>query len=117
MIRTLNVLIAVLAVVAASGPAAANSETLTEEEFRAEIVGRTITAQRGFITMKAIHRADGTSSLRSSFRNSEGTWRFERGQVCVRWEKLRNGQERCGALTRIGNGRYRGQRGIEFQVQ
>ncbi|MEO1649375.1 MAG: hypothetical protein AAFR60_00150, partial [Pseudomonadota bacterium] len=91
-------LVAATVLAALSGPALADSTTLTESQFRDEIVGRELQASRGLITIRAIHRADGTSSMRSSFRNSEGAWRFADGRVCVRWERLREGKERCSAL-------------------
>lgn len=97
--------------------ATAHAQPLTEQEFRDEIVDRTFKVQRGFMTIRAIHRSDGTSSMRSSMRNSEGSWRFEDGRICVRWERLRNGEERCGTMSRVGNGQYQTANGMTLTLE
>lgn len=107
-----------IAIAVAFPPAVALAATLDDEELRQQIIGRTLKALMGPVTMRVQHMPDGSSTLRSSRRNDEGRWQIRQGQLCVRWQNLNGGEESCSTLTPLGDGRYRSsRRGMVLEVE
>lgn len=84
--RSLQFLIVCVVLVTALGAAAEQSALLTGEELRAEIVGVELEGRRLGVTIKILHDSDGTSTIRSRFRNRDGTWEIVGNQLCVTWQ-------------------------------
>lgn len=72
----------------------------------------------GFMTVRVLHRADGSSVMRSSMGNGEGNWTIRDNRICVRWQKRNSGNEQCVGLVALGDGRYRSSmRGLVLTVE
>ncbi|MEO0618780.1 MAG: hypothetical protein AAFZ01_05815 [Pseudomonadota bacterium] len=70
------------------------------------------------MTVRVIHREDGTSSLRSIMRNADGRWSIEGNQICVDREGGMKPPAHCQSLERTGDGKYRSSmRGMILTVE
>lgn len=109
----------ILAVLASSQLALpADAAPLDAEGLQDQIIGRVLKRKRGPITMRVQHRADGTSIMRSTFRNDEGRWKIRGNQICVRWNNHNDGRSTCLALEPTADGRYKTSgRGLILEVE
>ncbi|MEM6496641.1 MAG: hypothetical protein AAF709_07945 [Pseudomonadota bacterium] len=91
---------------------------LDDNGLKREIIGRTLSASMGFISMRVLHRPDGTSVMRGTMGSDNGRWEIVSGQICVRWPNRSNGEQRCMSLEPLGNGKYRSSfRGIVLTAE
>jgi hypothetical protein len=96
----------VAAGVSSAGSAAGEQAPLGAAEISAQVIGNTLWAETE-ISAFVFLAADGRASWRSGRapEQDSGRWRVEdSGQLCVRWEQVNAGQERCGNVTRSGRG-------------
>ncbi|GGK18215.1 hypothetical protein [Salinarimonas ramus] len=101
----------VLAGLAAADIDARAQGTLSREEIRALVDGKTYrfeVPQRGFARTTTID-ADGAQALTSNIPGIEtdtGSWRIAGNELCSRWTKIRNGDESCQTVTPQSDTRY-----------
>lgn len=103
--KTLVALAAVLCMTLTTQPAIA--ATLDNDGLRQEIIGTVLKASMGFMTVRVLHRPDGTSIMRGSMGSDNGSWNIKGGKICVRWQNRNKGQEQCMSLQPLGNGQYK----------
>lgn len=94
------------------------AKPLDDEGLKREIIGRVLSASMGFMSIRVLHRADGTSVMRGSMGGDEGRWQIKNSKICVRWQNRNSGNERCMSLEPLGNGKYRSSmRGIVLTAE
>ncbi len=84
-------------------PNVAYTKTLTAEEIRGQLLGRTLCIKvRDGSDVCVIHSANGTSRVVVGPRQN-GKWRFQGNKHCVTWEKIRSGKEGCITYSKQGS--------------
>lgn len=88
---------------------------LSEDEIQASLVGKTIQGKRMGMTMQIRLDADGSAAMRSTVMDDTGDWRINGQELCMKWQRFNNGQERCSLVSQEKDG-YRLQGGPLMKV-
>ena len=104
------------ALVAIAVPAVA--ATLDDDGLQREIIGNVLKGSMGPMTVRVLHRADGSSVMQGTMGSDEGRWSIQQGQLCVQWNTFGRGELSCATLEPLGDGRYRSsRRGIVLEIE
>lgn len=77
-------------------PATAQQDDWTPEKIRSEWVGKKLLVRgsNGQL-MDLWFRADGAIEIAGNNFSDSGTWRLNESGYCAKWQRIRNGEERC----------------------
>lgn len=95
----------------------AYAATLTAQEIKSEMLGKTITTRRFGMRITMRYNPDRTVSARSALGNLNGTWRPQGNRVCTTFPSGPAKGTDCVSFTRLGDNRYRSSAGVVFRVQ
>lgn len=89
----------------------AEAARLTEQQFRAEIVGGTLVGSRFGLKVRLSFRDDGSVLINSPRGPATGTWSFKNGEICTLITSGPRKGGRCGWMEKVGDGQYRNKQG------
>lgn len=95
----------------------AYASTLTAQEIRSEMLGKTITTRRFGMRITMRYNPDRTVSARSALGSINGTWQAQGNRVCTTFPSGPAKGTDCVSFTRLGDNRYRSSAGVVFRVQ
>lgn len=91
-------------IIAANPGVTAAESLMTPDEIKnawigKKLLGRTPTGVMFDFTM----RTDGTAEIVGINWSDVGTWRFSKNGYCTKWNRIREGQERCVTVVKNGS--------------
>ncbi|WP_417768521.1 hypothetical protein [Stappia sp.] len=98
-----------------AGSATATAAGLGADEFKQELVGKTITwhgEKNPSVGGKAVFTNDGVQKIFDlkgikGMTEDTGKWWFEGNKICNQFKKIRKGKKACQDVTSLGGGKYR----------
>lgn len=102
--RTLAAPLLIALAVAFGGPSSAQDNRWSPEQIKAEWAGKKLFVRSANGQMMDLwFKEDGGLELAANNFSDTGVWRLSDNGYCAKWQKIRNGEERCFTVgTRLG---------------